>query len=353
MSKRLLSVVTGAVITLLAVTSYGPTVSSSAAQNQSQAGCQTFKETGKTVCGSFLSYWNTHGGLAQQGYPISSEFKEVSDTDGKMYTVQYFERAVFEAHPENKAPYDVLLSLLGTMFYKQRYPNGAQELPPDMRPEPGMTFPETGKQLRGVFLEYWKSHGGLMQQGYPISNLISEKSELDGKTYTVQYFERAVFELHPENKPPNDVLLSQLGTLRYKQKYPFAATTAPGVVTTLPDGQWGGKGVGFWIQGKSIHLEFDCAHSLISTPVIGLDASGNFTMEGMYTFEGGPALAQDSTDVGPNTVFARFTGTVKGDTMTLTVNITSPTSTTPNGQMQTQGTFTLTRDAEPSFHKCM
>src|SRR4029453_2680814 len=39
---------------------------------------------------------------------------------------------------------------------------------------------------------------------------------------TVQYFERAVFEYHPENQPPNDVLLSQLGTFRYKVKYPSA-----------------------------------------------------------------------------------------------------------------------------------
>ncbi|HST04563.1 MAG TPA: plastocyanin/azurin family copper-binding protein, partial [Chloroflexia bacterium] len=32
---------------------------------------QTFAETGKTVRGLFLDYWNTHGGLAQQGFPIS------------------------------------------------------------------------------------------------------------------------------------------------------------------------------------------------------------------------------------------------------------------------------------------
>src|SRR6478672_6761107 len=28
--------------------------------------CNTFNETGQTVCGRFLEYWNTHGGLAQQ-----------------------------------------------------------------------------------------------------------------------------------------------------------------------------------------------------------------------------------------------------------------------------------------------
>jgi hypothetical protein len=35
----------------------------------------------------------------------------------------------------------------------------------------------------------------------------------------VQYFERAVFEYHPENAAPYDVLLSQLGTFRYRDKY--------------------------------------------------------------------------------------------------------------------------------------
>ena len=46
-----------------------------------------------------------------------------------------------------------------------------------------------------------------------------EKSELNGQTYLVQYFERAVFEYHPENQPPYDVLLSQLGTFQYREKY--------------------------------------------------------------------------------------------------------------------------------------
>jgi hypothetical protein len=89
-----------------------------------QAGCQTFPETGKSVCGRFLQYWQTHGGLAQQGYPISAPFSEASDLDGKPYTVQYFERAVFELHPENPYPNDVLLSQLGTFQFKRKYPDG-------------------------------------------------------------------------------------------------------------------------------------------------------------------------------------------------------------------------------------
>src|SRR5437867_6029700 len=85
-----------------------------------QTNSRTFSETGKTVGGIFLTYWQAHGALAQQGYPISDEMQEKSETDGKVYTVQYFERAVFERHPENVAPNNVLLSLLGTFRYKQK-----------------------------------------------------------------------------------------------------------------------------------------------------------------------------------------------------------------------------------------
>jgi hypothetical protein len=44
-------------------------------------------------------------------------------------------------------------------------------------------FPETGKSLAGRFLQYWQEHGGLAQQGFPISDVLSEQSDTDGKLY--------------------------------------------------------------------------------------------------------------------------------------------------------------------------
>src|SRR5205823_11476062 len=127
-----------------------------------------FPQTGKTVSGIFLTYWDNHGGLAQQGYPISEQLQEVSDTDGKTYTMQYFQRAVFEMHPENAAPYNVLLSLLGTFFYDAKYPGGAPgQQASTTNPH---LFSQTGKTVGGTFRTYWEGHGGLAQQGYPISN---------------------------------------------------------------------------------------------------------------------------------------------------------------------------------------
>lgn len=180
-----------------------------------------FPETDRSLRGRFLEYWQTHGGLNQQGYPISDEMQERSDTDGRIYTVQYFERAVFEYHPENQPPYDVLLSLLGSFEFKNRYGRADQpacEIIANYS-RGSVFFQPTGKRLGGVFLDYWRKNGGLDQQGYPVSDEFMERSELDGKMYKVQYFERAVFEYHPENEPPYDVLLSQLGTFRYKVKY--------------------------------------------------------------------------------------------------------------------------------------
>src|SRR5947209_13922254 len=55
-----------------------------------QGNSRTFPETGQTVAGNFHTYWNEHGALAQQGFPISPEMQEVSAVDGKEYTVQYF-----------------------------------------------------------------------------------------------------------------------------------------------------------------------------------------------------------------------------------------------------------------------
>ena len=182
---------------------------------RAQEGSRYFPETKQTVKGRFLQYWEDNGGLMQQGYPISGELQEVSEIDGKTYTVQYFERAVFEMHPENARPFDVLLSLLGVMEYKEKYPNGA----PNQRAndEAGSVyFPETGKRVGGSFLAHFNQFGGVPQQGLPISDEFQERSELDGKVRVVQYFERAVFEWNPSNTPPYNVLLAQLGTFAYR-----------------------------------------------------------------------------------------------------------------------------------------
>ncbi|HEY0070317.1 MAG TPA: hypothetical protein VGE04_10150 [Chloroflexia bacterium] len=178
-----------------------------------------FEVVGHTLRGAFRDYWQQHGGLPQFGYPITEEFHEVSTADGKSYTVQYFERARFEHHPENKPPYDVLLGLLGRTITAGRereqpfvyaQPSGA----------PGtLYFKETGHNMALEFVSYWREHGGLPVYGYPISEPFPEVSPTDGRTYIVQYFERNRFEWHPELPDPYKVSLGLLGAqIVYGQK---------------------------------------------------------------------------------------------------------------------------------------
>jgi hypothetical protein len=204
-----------------------------AAQAQTAAS-RTFLETGQTVQGVFLSYWEHNGGLPQFGFPISDERFETSEFDGRRHKVQYFERAVFERHSDNQPPYDVLLVQLGTLCYREKY--GEQGAPGQRPNRAGVLFRETGHYVGGGFLEYWLANGGLMRQGYPISDEFDEVSDVDGKTYTVQYFERAVMEYHSENPSGRRVLLSLLGAqrLREKESAPQPAPAVTATATLLP-----------------------------------------------------------------------------------------------------------------------
>ncbi len=165
-----------------------------------------FQETGQCIDEPFLTYWSEHGGLAINGFPLTGAYTE--RLGDRSYTVQYFERVRLELHPENAAPYNILLGQFGRGLYltdpSQPKANGASQ-------KPGARFfAETNHNLGGKFQTYWDATGGLAQFGFPISEELQETLE-DGKTYTVQYFERARFELHPENPAPYDVLLGQFG----------------------------------------------------------------------------------------------------------------------------------------------
>jgi subtilisin family serine protease len=166
-------------------------------------GARFFPETGHNLGGAFRAYWESRGGLEVFGFPKSEEFQEVSQTDGRTYIVQYFERNRFEFHPENPENSRVLLGLLGSESTRGRnFPPGTS-----VPTTPSQTyFPETGHTLSGVFYDYWRRYGGLAIFGYPISEPLQEGGLL------VQYFERNRFEFHPENRGTRyEVLLGLLG----------------------------------------------------------------------------------------------------------------------------------------------
>ncbi len=68
-----------------------------------------FDLTGHSLSSGFKRFWEANGGLPIFGYPISEEFEELSETDGKVHVVQYFERNRFEYHPDYAGTKDEIM----------------------------------------------------------------------------------------------------------------------------------------------------------------------------------------------------------------------------------------------------
>jgi len=155
------------------------------ATGQAQGAQAYFPQTGHYLGGAFKSFWDGKGGLGIFGYPISEEY--IQKSDGRV--VQYFERARLEVINGSF----VGLGLIGADYMHARGLGF-----PRVAPEPNTAtlryFPETGHTLRGAFKTFWEKKGDLTIFGYPLSEEITEQLD-DGHNYTVQYFERARFEL--------------------------------------------------------------------------------------------------------------------------------------------------------------
>ncbi len=156
---------------VLIVGIHGPTI---VVQASDLAAPACFQETGQCLGGRFLDYWQTNGGLAQFGFPLTGEQPELLE-DGKIYTVQYFERARFELHQENAAPYGVLLGQFGRRVLSGDYHGdvaGYQRATAPVAPAgQGRFFPETGHTIAPRFQQYWEQHGGLARLEYHSENV--------------------------------------------------------------------------------------------------------------------------------------------------------------------------------------
>jgi hypothetical protein len=185
-----------------------------------------FPETGHSIGGEFRQYYETHGlefgdrgvsareSLALFGYPVSQPFDEVNPENGVHYTVQYFERARFELHPENQPPYRVLLGRLGVTSLGRQHPGEPRIPNPDAAPPAAGCdrFPETGYDLCAPFRDFWRRSGGLPVYGFPVTIARDEQNPTDGRSYQTQWYERERLEHHPEHAgTPYEVLLGLLG----------------------------------------------------------------------------------------------------------------------------------------------
>jgi WD40 repeat protein len=148
-----------------------------------------------------------------------------------------------------------------------RAPDVREVLSGPQPPPPGggggsYTFKETGFAVSGRIWQVWQNarsfEDSLYINGFPITSLRAEINATDGKTYQTQWFERARFELHPENQPPYDVLFGLLGThiaLSRQSEAPFKPVGNLGggipwfreTQHTLGDSGEGGRAIaGFW-----------------------------------------------------------------------------------------------------------
>jgi hypothetical protein len=169
-----------------------------------------FPQTSHSVSFGFKHFFDTRGGLDNFGYPTTEEIKENG------WTVQYFQRARFEYHPELAGTqYEVELGLLGDLTAGQTFDKG--------NPAPGARFyKETSHNLSGLFLSYFDGRGGLDIFGYPTSEPFNRAG------FTVQYFQRARFELHG-----SDVMLGLLGD-EYQAQQAAAAQAGPATSGPAP-----------------------------------------------------------------------------------------------------------------------
>ncbi|MEN9933487.1 MAG: hypothetical protein RLZZ387_66 [Chloroflexota bacterium] len=189
------------------------TLGASPAQAQSTQRC--FAETGYCTAGRIREFWEQSGGLPVFGYPITP--LQTETIEGRQVQVQWFERGRLELHPQNRRPYDVQLGRLGADLLARGRTASAtapvQEVPGACR-----TFAETGIAACGPILTAWRA-SGLELDGRPGKTeaeslalfglpLTAPRTEVlsDGRAYTVQWFERGRFEIHPEG-----VLLGLLG----------------------------------------------------------------------------------------------------------------------------------------------
>ncbi|MBW3633197.1 MAG: L,D-transpeptidase [Chloroflexi bacterium] len=104
---------------------------------------------------------------------------------------------------------------------------GAYPVDPNWSPPSTVYIPETGQTIDGLFLDLWRSGGGAMSYGNPIT---PEMTESDGQI--VQYYQYARFEYWPEgDENGNYVTLGEvgreLGPPLLVRRFASRGTTAP------------------------------------------------------------------------------------------------------------------------------
>jgi hypothetical protein len=112
-----------------------------------------------------------------------------------------------------------------------------------------------------------------------------------------------------------------------------------GKMQHIPTGNWGGQHINMKVGAKSATIEYDCATGMIKGPLV-VDGDGNFNLRGTHRLlRGGPTRADET----PNDRPATYTGSIKGNTMTLKLKISDSDE---------EETFTLEKGKEGELFRC-
>ena len=119
-----------------------------------------------------------------------------------------------------------------------------------------------------------------------------------------------------------------------------SAASRPRRMQRVSTGMWGAVHIRIDVGQNSASIDYDCANGTIEGPLT-FDSKGRFTWRGTHRREGpGPIRVGRE----PKALPAIYTGSVKGDTMTLTVKLTDTN--------EVVDTFTLKRGSYGKVFKC-
>jgi hypothetical protein len=119
-----------------------------------------------------------------------------------------------------------------------------------------------------------------------------------------------------------------------------SAASRPRKMQRMSTGSWGAPHIRIEVGPRSATIDYDCANGTIDGPLT-LDSKGRFTWRGTHRRESpGPVRVESASDGQP----VIYTGSVKGDTMTLTVKLAKSN--------EVVDTFTLKRGGAGRVFKC-
>lgn len=179
----------------------------------------TYLETGFTLSGYLLDFWNRADGIKTLGYPVSDPYVTIDPTTGQQIVMQYTERGRLEQPILADGSYGPpQLGRIGAEYLTKQDPLPAAVLPVSDPNDPNITyFAETRHTLQGVFADYFTASGGLTQNGYPLSEPFIESYTDYTYAVVVQYFERVRMEYHGDPADPlyGQITLGRLGAAVY------------------------------------------------------------------------------------------------------------------------------------------